>query len=191
MVTKMEKKKIVLMTIVVFVAGLIITGASYAFWSWSSNINKNVVFNTASNLKNYVIYNEGESNFTGELNASNNYLTGSIHSTISIYKTTNVNLLATIHMDINQIGSNMKVSSALKWVVTEGTTSNVGSVLAKGNFIGTNNGDTLTLVPDLTVNTTETFYTIWIWLDASENPSDSLSGETLDTNIWTEINQVE
>ena len=187
----MEKRKIVLMTIVIFVVGLIITGASYAFWSWNSTINKNVVFNTANNLKNYIVYNEGESAFTGELNVSNNYQTGGIHSTISIYKTTNVNLLATIHMDINQIGENMKNSPALKWVVTEGTTSNVGAVLAKGNFIGTKNGDVLTLVPDINVTTTETFYTIWIWLDSSANPSDNLSGETLDTNVWTEINQVE
>ncbi len=191
MVTKMKKKKITIITIVVFVVGLIIAGSSYAFWSWTSNINKNVVFNVANDLRNYIIYNEGNSTFTGELNVSNNYQTGGIHSTISIYKTTNVNLLATIHMDINQIGPNMKVSSALKWVVTEGTSSNPGTVLAKGNFIGTNNGDTLTLVPDLAVNTTETFYTIWIWLDSSENPSDNLSGETLDTNVWTEVNQIE
>ena len=187
----MKKKKITIITIVIFVVGLIITGASYAFWSWNSTINKNVVFNTANNLKNYIVYNEGESAFTGELNVSNNYQTGGIHSTISIYKTTNVNLLATIHMDINQIGENMKNSSALKWVVTEGTTSNVGAVLAKGNFIGTKSGDVLTLVPDINVTTTETFYTIWIWLDSAENPSDNLSGETLDTNVWTEINQVE
>ena len=187
----MEKKKIALITIVVFVVGLIITGASYAFWSWSSNVNKNVVFNVASNLKNYIVYNEGESAFTGELRASNNYQTNSIHSTISIYKTTNVSLLATIHMDINRIGSNMKQSTALKWVVTEGTSSNPGTVLAKGNFIGTNNEDVLTLVPDLAVNITETFYTIWIWLDASQNPSNNLTGETLDTNVWVEVNQVE
>ena len=187
----MEKEKIAIVTIVVFVVGLIITGASYAFWSWSGNINKNVVFNVASNLKNYIVYNEGESAFTGELNVSNNYQTNSIHSTISIYKTANVNLLATIHMDINRIGSNMKQSRALKWVVTEGTTSNVGSVLAQGNFVGTNNGDVLTLVPEINVATTETFYTIWIWLDSSENPAVGLSGETLDTNVWTEINQTE
>ena len=187
----MEKKKITIITIVVFVVGLIIAGSSYAFWSWTSNVNKNVVFNIASNLRNYIVYNEGESAFTGELNVSNSYLTGSIHSTISIYKTTNVNMLATIHMDVNQIGPNMKNSTALKWVVTAGTVSNVGAELAHGNFVGTNNGDTLTLVPDIPVNTTETFYTVWIWLDSSENPSDNLSGETLDTNVWTEVNQIE
>ncbi len=187
----MKKKKITIITIVVFVVGLIIAGSSYAFWSWSGNVNKNVIFNVASNLKNYIVYNEGESAFTGELNVSNSYQTNSIHSTISIYKTTNVNMLATIHMDVNQIGPNMKNSTALKWVVTAGTVSNVGAELAHGNFVGTNNGDTLTLVPDLAVNTTETFYTIWIWLDASQNPSSNLTGETLDTNVWVEVNQVE
>ena len=187
----MEKKKITILTIVVFVVGLIIAGSSYAFWSWTSNINKNLVFNTASNLRNYIVYNEGESAFTGELQVSNSYQTGSVHATVSIYKTTNVNMLATLHMDVNQIGPNMKNSTALKWVVTEGTVSNVGSELAHGNFVGANNGDLLTLVPDINITTTEAFYTVWIWIDSSENPSDNISGETLDTDIWMEINQVE
>ena len=186
----MEKKKIVILTIVVFFVGIIVTAGSYAFWSWTSTVNKNVVFNTANNLRNYIVYNEGESQFAGELNTGNTYTTG-IHSTISIYKTTDVSLLATIHMDVNRIGEVMKKSTALKWVVTEGTATNVGSVLAQGNFIGVNAGDTLTLVPDINVTTTEKFYTVWIWLDSSLNPSSDLSGETLDTNVWTEINQME
>ena len=186
----MEKKKIVLLTIVVFLVGIIATAGNYAFWSWTSTVNKNVVFNTAGNLRNYVVYNEGESQFSGELNPGNTYTTG-IHSTISIYKTTDVSLLATIHMDVNRIGEAMKKSPALKWVVTEGTSTNVGNILAQGNFVGVNGGDTLTLVPDINVTTTEKFYTIWIWLDSSLNPSSDLSGETLDTNVWTEINQAE
>ncbi len=186
----MEKKRIAILTIVIFLVGIIITAGSYAFWSWSSTQNKNIVFNTSNNLKNYVVYNEGESQFAGELNVSNSYLTGGIHSTISIYKTTDISLLATIHMDVKTIGNEMKKSKALKWLVTEGTASNVGSALAQGNFIGTNAGDTLTLVPDIPVTTTETFYTIWIWIDSSENPSSNLSGEAFDSNVWTEINQV-
>ncbi len=187
----MMKKKNIIVIIAIFLIGLIITTASYAFWSWNSNANKNVHINGAGNLKNYVVYNEGESQFAGELDVSNSYLTGGIHSTISIYKTTDVSLLATIHMDINSIGNTMKQSSALKWVVTEGTASDVGDVLAQGNFIGTNAGDTLTLVPDISVNVTETFYTIWIWIDSNASPSSDLAGETLDTNVWTEIEQVD
>ena len=117
-----------------------------------------------------------------------------MHSTISLYKTSeaaNVDLKATIHMDIKTIGTNIASSRALKWMITSGTSSNVGSVLASGDFIGVNSGDVLDLISNLEVTTTEAFYTIWIWLDASENPSNDLTGETLDTVVWTEINQTE
>ena len=190
---KINTKKTLIITIAILFIGLLITGGSYAYFAWSGGVNKNIIFNTASNLKNYIVYDEGDSKFVGDFKVSNNYNQG-IHSTISLYKTeeaANFNLLATIHMDVNAIGENMKKSTALKWVVTSGKSSNPGTVLASGNFIDAKNGDTLTLVPNIEVTTTETFYTIWIWLDASENPSDLLSGETLDTNVWTEINQTE
>ena len=187
----MDKKKAILLSITILFIGLLTSIGSYAFWSWNSNTNKNVVFNVAKKLRNYIVYDEGESTFAGDFKVSNTYNQG-MHSTIKINKTSeaaNVALTATIHMDINAIGANMKESSALKWVVTEGDSTNPGTVLAKGNFMGSNAGDTLTLVPNIEVTTTVKKYTIWIWLDASENPSDALSGETLDTNVWTEINQ--
>ena len=103
----------------------------------------------------------------------------------------NVSLMATINMDINAIGETMKVSPALKWVVTSGDSTNVGDVLSSGNFIGSNAGDTMVLLPNIEVLTTEQKFTIWIWIDSSENPSADLTGETLDTVVWTQIDQVE
>ncbi|MBR7042100.1 MAG: hypothetical protein IKI04_01220, partial [Bacilli bacterium] len=191
--SSMGSKKNILIVIAIFLIGIVITGASYAYWTINSNVNKNIIFNTANNLKEYVVYDEGESKFSGNFEVTNSYNQG-IHSTISLYKKSevaNLTLLATIHMNINSIGANMANSNALKWVVTSGTSSNIGSVLASGNFIGSKNDDVLDLVTNLEVTTTETFYTIWIWLDASANPSDGLSGETLDTNVWTEITQLE
>ena len=190
----MSNKKGLLLAIGVVLLGLIITAGSYAFWSWNSNPNKSVAFNTSKALRNYIVYNEGESKFVGDFKVGSNYQDNSIHSTISLYKTAdaaNVTLMATIHLDVNSIGENMKKSNALKWVVTKGNSTNPGEVLAQGNFVGTNNGDTLTLVPNIEVTTTNTEYTVWIWLDRNANPSDALSGETLDTNVWTEINQLE
>ena len=189
----MNKKNSIILIIAVLFLGLLVSGGTYAYWTWNSNVNKNIVFNTAKNLQEYIVYDEGNSSFTGNLEVSNSFNQG-IHSTISIRKTAeaaNVDLVASIMMDINSIGTNMKQSSALKWVVTSGDSTNVGSVLAQGNFIGTNNGDTLTLCPSIEVTTTEKKFTIWIWLDGSENPSDLLSGETLDTVVWTQIDQLE
>ena len=189
----MGSKKNILIVIAIFLIGIVITGASYAYWTITSDVNKNIIFNTANNLKKYVVYDEGESKFSGNFEVSNSFNNG-LHSTISLYKkpeVANLTLLATIHMNINSIGTNMQQSSALKWVVTSGTSSNIGSVLASGNFIGSKNNDVLDLVTNLEVTTSETFYTVWIWLDANANPSDKLSGETLDTNVWTEITQLE
>ena len=188
----MNKKQLIYSILALFLLGLIVASGTYAYYSYTSD-DKNISFNTSKELENYVIYNEGESKFVGDFKVNSTYTEG-MHSTISLYKTSeasNVDLIATIKMDINEIGANIKSSIALKWVVTSGTSSNVGTVLAQGNFIGVNNDDTLTLVPNIEVTTTETFYTIWIWLDENSNPSDELTGETLDTTVWTEINQVE
>ena len=188
----MKKNKIIHSFIIIFIFILLIAGATYAYYSFQGT-NKNIIFNTSKKLENYIVYNEGESRFIGDLKVSNTYTEG-IHSTISLYKTSeasNVDLIATINIDINSIGENIQNSSALKWTVTSGTSSNVISTLASGDFVGADDGDTMTLVTNIPVTTTEAFYTIWIWLDASENPEDNLTGETLDTTVWTRIDQAE
>ena len=191
----MNRKKTVILIIIVLFMGLLVSGGTYAYWSWTSNSHKNIVFNTAKELKDYIVYNEGNSSFIGNLKASNSFGQG-IHSTISIKKKNdsdiaNVDLVASIMMDINSIGTNMKQSSALRWFVTSGDSINGGDLLAQGNFIGTNSGDTLTLYPSIEVTTTEKEFTIWIWLDASKNPDELLTGEALDTVVWTQVDQLD
>ena len=189
----MNNKKSLFLAIFILFMGILITAGSYAFWAWQSNTNKNLTFNVASNLKNYIEYDSGDSTFSGNFQVSDTYLDG-IHSTISIKKkpeATSIAMVATINMDVNSIGTNMAKSSALKWVVTVGNASNPGQVLSQGNFIGAKNGDTLLLLPNIEVTTSVKEYTIWIWLDVNEHPSDALSGETLDTVVWTQIEQLE
>lgn len=191
----MNRKKTVILIIIVLFMGLLVSGGTYAYWSWTSNNHKNIVFNTAKELKDYIVYNEGNSSFIGNLEVSNSFNQG-IHSTISIKKKNdsdiaNVDLVASIMMDINSIGTNMKQSSALRWLVTSGDSINGGDLLALGNFIGTNSGDTLTLYPSIEVTTTEKEFTIWIWLDASQNPDELLTGESLDTVVWTQVDQLD
>ena len=187
----MNKQTIKYILLVVFVA-LLVVGGTFAFWSWNSNTSKNLVFNTVDDISKYVVYDEGEARFTGDLGLDRN-----IHSTIAINKTTNnINLTATINMKIIEIGTEMASSSALKWKVTSGgvTQSNgldvpTGSLIASGNFSGKTANSIITLAPNLIVTTTSTQYTIGIWLDSTENPSSGLTGESLSTSIWTEINQ--
>ena len=66
------RKSTILTILIVFLIGMIITRGSYAYFAWASGENKNIIFNTASNLKNYIVYDEGESKFVGDFNVSNN-----------------------------------------------------------------------------------------------------------------------
>ena len=82
----MNKKKNVLLLIGVFVIGLVFAIGTYAYWTWNSTEDKNIVFNVSKELQDYIIYDEGESKFVGDFKVSDSYLDG-VHTTVSIYKT--------------------------------------------------------------------------------------------------------
>ena len=180
----MNKRNKILIIISIILIILIILGGTLALWTWNSSENKNIVFNTASDLQDYIIYDEGESKFVGDFQVSDSYLDG-VHTTISLYKTedvSNVDLYATINMDINSIGTNLKSLPGLKWVVTSGnSTDSNHEILSQGNFLGTNDGDTLVLYNNIEVLTTKKEFTIWLWLDSSTNLDSELTGERIDT----------
>lgn len=184
-----DKGKKILLVIVLLIIALV--GGTYAFWTWTSPENKNVVFNTSNGLKEFIIYDEGDSKFVGDFQVTDSY-TGGVHTTVSISKTTsasNVDFYATIYMDINEIGTNLRSTPGLKWTVTKGDSTS-RTVVSSGDFIGTSGGDTLTLYNDIEVTTATQKFTIWLWIDSSLNPSEKLSGETIDSLIWTQVNQI-
>ena len=188
-------KRYTLLFITIFCIGMLVTGGTYAYWTWTSSPNKNVVFNVSPGVENYIVYNEGDSYFIGDFQPSANYCSG-LKNTISFKKTTNdVNLVATINMQVNAIETNIKSSDYVYWVVTSGdSTSCSGSLndaLAYGKFKNINNGDVIKMLENVTVTTTEQKITTWIWIDSSGSNLSSLSGQTLDTNIWTQIDMLD
>jgi len=187
-----NKKKYLLLTIGILLIGLMTIVGSFAFWTWNSSTDKSVVFNTSKALEEYIIYDSGESKFVGDFQVADSYTEG-MHSTISVKKTEDAkdhSLYATIYMDINEIGEYMKVSPALKWAITSGDSSNVGKLLNQGVFYGQSSGDTIELKPSFEVTTTEQEFTVWIWLDSGESIDSNLTGETLDVNVFTQIDQI-
>ena len=186
-----RKKRIILISIIIILVLSLVVAGTYALWTWNSNVNKNVVFNTSKGMQYYIYYDAGESKFVGDFQVSDTY-TGGIHTTITMGKSSeiaNIGLYATINMTIKAIGSNLANSSALKWVITKGNSTNPGTVLNSGSFIGHSLGDNIVLAPSIEITTTNTEYTIWIWLDSSMNPGEEISGETIDASVWTQINQ--
>ena len=186
-----RKKRIILISIIIVLVLSLVVAGTYALWTWNSNVNKNVVFNTSKGMQYYIYYDAGESKFVGDFQASDSY-TGGIHTTITMGKSSeiaNIGLYATINMTIKAIGSNLANSNALKWVITKGNSTNPGTVLNSGSFIGHSLGDNIVLASSIEITTTNTEYTIWIWLDSSMNPGEEISGETIDASVWTQINQ--
>lgn len=191
----MNKKQRTILIVGIIFAVLLVASGSYAFWMWSSNVNKNVAFNTA-NLEKYIVYNEGDAKFIGNFQPMSTFCE-SAHNTISFYKKVelqDMNVSASIKMQVNSIGENIGLSSDVYWIITTGD-SNItcddglssNSVLASGAFNGVTNGQILELYNDIEVTLDEQFYTVWIWIDSNGSNLSVLSGETIDTNIWTDF----
>jgi len=194
----MKKKKSLVILSAVFFVLLFVAGGTLAYWIWKPEANKNVVF-TTSGIDDYIVYDEGDSHFVGNFQPADSFC-DSISTTISLYKTgeaSGIDLRASIFMDINSIGTNIAASNDVHWVITEGNSTvtcdeglTSGSVINSGTFNGKAASDIITLASDLVVTLEEKQYTVWIWIDATGDNLASLSGETVDTNVWSQIDIV-
>jgi len=195
-----ERRRNIAMLLILLALVFDLIGGTLAYWTWYSSENKSVVFNTAGNVSDYIVYDEGSSHFVGDFMPTNTYCQA-VNTTVSFYKTedaSDIELRATINMDVNAIGSNIAESSDVYWVVTKSDSNiscedglNGSSVLGSGTFFGKTAGETIQLVKDIEVTTTEEKYTVWIWLDSNGTGLSKLSGETVDTNVWTQIDMVD
>ena len=182
-------KKDIILFVSIFCVLALISGSTFAYWGWQSDTNKSVVFNVSSGIEEYITYDAGESRFVGNFQPSSNHCGGK-SSTLSFSKSNEVaaeTLLATIKMDINSIQTNIRNSQYVKWSVTSGDSTSCGTALATGTFYGKNSGDVITLLADQEITTATKMYTVWLWIDSAGTNLGSLSGETIDVNIWSQI----
>lgn len=182
-------KKDIILFISIFCVLALISGSTFAYWGWQSDTNKSVVFNTSHGIEDYVTYDAGEARFVGNFQPSSSHCGGK-SNTLSFSKSSEVaseTLMATIKMDINSIQSNISASQYVKWTITSGTSASCGTALASGTFYGKSNGNVVTLLADQEITTSTKTFTVWLWIDSAGTNLSSLSGETLDVNIWTQI----
>lgn len=189
----MGKKDIILFVSIFCILALIV-GGTYAYWQWESADSQNptVVFNTIKDIDDYIFYNAGDSHFVGNFQPSSNHCGGKgntirfgINSTApDEMKETGI-LTATIKMDINKISSVISSSSYVGWAVTSGNEKACSTTpLASGSFNGKSVG-TMTLYSDIVMSQSDSIYTVWVWVNSAAG--NTLSGETIDVNIWTQI----
>lgn len=186
----MNKKDIILFVSIFCVLALIASG-TYAYWRWESSNTQNpqVIFNTMKGIDEYIYYDGGVSKFVGNFQPSSSHCGGK-GNTIEFYVKSSAPdemkesgiLTATIKMDINDISSAISSSGYVKWAVTEGSESACGTLRASGSL---DSGGTITLLENLVISQSSSKYTVWVWVDSAAG--NSLSGESLDVNIWTQI----
>lgn len=186
-------KRDIVLFVSIFMVLLLISGGTYAYWEWQSNTNKSVVFNTSHGIEDYVIYDEGNSYFVGNFEPSANYC-GGMSNTISFSKKSEIaseKLIATINMNVNSIESNTRNSNAVYWVITSGNSSsctgNLSDALHYGTFNGKANGAVIPLETDVEITTSTKTFTVWVWINEKGSNLSLLSGETIDVNVWTQI----
>ena len=194
----MQKKHIIVGSILVI--GAIMVGSSLAWWTWSTSSNEqtNVVVTIGGITINYE---DGE-------NITNNNLIPTSTKEQGISKNIIVSSTGLVYLDLNMeivtLDDGLKDAS-FKYEIYDGS-----NLVTSGNFASSNVGDNIFLLEKVEVTSVPTTYTLYIWIDGNmSNPNTMynqnfefrLNAEATDekpptgadtiTNIYTTANKTE
>ena len=180
---KSDKKKIYLFIAVVVIVGILTTLSSFALWTVASN-NINVAVNTFPPLEGNIRYTEGHSILAGDLPLCLNYFDG-INTTFTIGKESTLSehlVYASMHLKTND-DSYLAYADAINWQIRTASSS---SPLASGTLADFAVGSNV-MLDNIEVTTTDTSYTLYIWVDSNYADAIALAGLTIDLELWMEV----
>ena len=154
----------------------IIVSGTYALYK--AQLSKNIGVNTTTHgLAYYINYVKGTDITAATLNPSTSY-EGGASSDIEFWKKDDsYDIYGKIDLTVNTIGTNLKNSPALKYAVV-----NNGNVLSTGSLKGTTSGSKVTILKNLYLEQTKQIYTVYVWLDNSEELG-NISNESLSISV--------
>ena len=154
----------------------IIVSGTYALYK--AQLSKNIGVNTTTHgLAYYINYVKGTDITAATLNPSTSY-EGGASSDIEFWKKDDsYDIYGKIDLTVNTIGTNLKNSAALKYAVV-----NNGNVLSTGSLKGTTSGSKVTILKNLYQEQTKQKYTVYVWLDNSEELG-NISNESLSISV--------
>ena len=154
----------------------IIVSGTYALYK--AQLSKNIGVNTTTHgLAYYINYVKGTDITAATLNPSTSY-EGGASSDIEFWKKDDsYDIYGKIELTVNTIGTNLKNSPAIKYAVV-----NNGNVLKEGSLKGTTSGSKVTILKNLYLEQTKQIYTVYVWLDKSEELGD-ISNESLSISV--------
>ena len=154
----------------------IIVSGTYALYK--TQLSKNIGVNTTTHgLAYYINYVKGTDITAATLNPSTSY-EGGASSDIEFWKKDDsYDIYGKIELTVNTIGTNLSNSPALKYAVV-----NNGNVLKEGSLKGTTSGSKVTILKNLYLEQTKQIYTVYVWLDNSEELG-NISNESLSISV--------
>ena len=155
----------------------IIVSGTYALYK--AQLSKNIGVNTTTHgLAYYINYVKGTDITAATLNPSTSY-EGGASSDIEFWKKDDsYDIYGKIELTVNTIGTNLSNSPALKYAVV-----NNGNVLKEGSLKGTTSGSKVTILKNLYLEQTKQIYTVYVWLDNSEELG-NISNESLSISVY-------
>ncbi len=154
----------------------IIVSGTYALYK--AQLSKNIGVNTTTHgLAYYINYVKGADITAATLNPSTSY-EGGASSDIEFWKKDDsYDIYGKIELTVNTIGTNLSNSPAIKYAVV-----NNGNVLKQGSLKGTSSGTKVTILKNLYLEQTKQIYTVYVWLDNSEELG-NISNESLSISV--------
>ena len=156
----MQKKHIIVGSLLVI--GAIMVGSSLAWWTWSTSSNEqtNVVV-TVGGIT--IDYEDGE-------NITNNNLIPTSTKEKGISKNITVSSTGQVYLDLNM--EVVSLDDGLKDVSFVYELYKDDIFITNGNFLNSNAGDSINLLNGVKITSTPITYTLYIWIDGNfNNPS--------------------
>ena len=156
----MEKKHIIIGSILVI--GAIMVGSTLAWWTWSTSSNEqtNIVVTIGGTT---ISYEDGD-------DITNNNLIPTSTKEKGISKNITVSSTGQVYLDLNM--AVVTLDDGLKDASFKYEIYNGSDLVTGGNFANSNVGDNIALLSGVEVTSSPTTYTLYIWIDGNmSNPN--------------------
>lgn len=158
---------------------LAVLGSTYAYYKYViATINVDTI---TRGLDYYINYTKGTDITSAALNPGSDYTSGN-NLSVTLYKKDNTyTIYGHIYLDISSISDGLSSSGALKYAVLEGTTK-----IADGELTGASSGNSVPLAVNIPLKTTSTKYTVYLWLDETEENYMSAENTSISATVRCE-----
>lgn len=137
-------------------------------------------------LDYYINYTKGQDIASEVLNPVANYNEGASASVVLWKKDNTYDIYGHIYLDIGEIGENTSAATALKYTLVKGS-----SVIGEGTLNGYTKGDSVLVTKNIPLATVSEVFTLYIWLDESEEIPFEMSDEPVSLTIRCEATMKE